>query len=746
MKTSMKGLKMSYKKAIFLVVLTLLIVMFSFDNGYAVVTYLDTDTIKVVDAYGEPGDTNVIVNFYFANTVHIAGWSIRVVFDTSLIRPTHDNLGKLNAELVGRGTIFSSEMNGGSEPKPGIVTFFGANDPIAPFVTMPPGSGNILQIEFKINSYVTTSTDAFIHLESVPFPESWNNFSSTVGDTIYIPILEDGYIHISGGPGPGNDAPVFGPLASQYEMTEGDSLGFLVSASDPDGDSLSLYAESSLPANASFPSTEGDSAVSQWFVFKPNYTQGPAVFEVTFAAEDTVGAITRRTVTITLNDFQVSGDLLSVSTDQGGIPGAAGRMVDVGLNSENDIYGVQFDLSWDPNIIQIDSFVKTTRTANFSLRTNLSYIGSDSGTVRVLLFGLENQIIPAGTGPILSFSVSVDSASECGVDVPLTLSEAKEAVTIGGASQPMPTSDGLFYVDCFGDVNSDGSIDVADVVDLVAYILGTLSFDARKLEAADVNHDSTVDVGDLVGTYNIILGLPIEGAPLGGFTAPLASVELDLEDLSKGLGGEARVWADLSVPVAGAQFEIEYDPDQFSFSAPVLTERSDGFIIQYRDDKNGKLKAIIYSPAGDAIQTGKGDILRLPVEVKSGVSEELEIDLTDVVMANSGAVVIPVSGYSTLPKMFSLSQNYPNPFNPQTTIQYEIGGDDGSMPVRATLKIYNILGQRVKTLLDEDVPPGIYRVVWDGRDENGERVASGGYLYRFTTDEYSETKKMVMMK
>jgi hypothetical protein len=143
---------------------------------------------------------------------------------------------------------------------------------------------------------------------------------------------------------------------------------------------------------------------------------------------------------------------------------------------------------------------------------------------------------------------------------------------------------------------------------------------------------------------------------------------------------------------------------------------------------------------------GKGDILRLPVEVKSSVSEELEIDLTDVVMANPGAVVIPVSGYSTLPKIFSLSQNYPNPFNPQTTIQYEIGGDDGSMSVHASLKIYNILGQRVKTLVDEDVPPGTYRIVWDGRDENGERVASGVYLYRFTTDEYRKTKKMVMMK
>jgi len=743
MKTLMKGYKMKCNKAVLLAFLVFLIIVFSFDHGHAQAVYLDTDTLRIIDANGEPGDTNVVLYFYCVNTVHVPGWSIRVIFDTSLVRPTHDNVGNLRADLLGRATIFEVEMWGGSEPQPGIVTFFGSNDPFPPFVSMSPGSDNILQIEFKINPYATTGTDALIQFESVPYPESWNNFSSTGGDTTYIPILEPGYIHIGGGPGPGNNAPVFGALASQYEVTEGDSLGFLVSASDPDGDSLSLYAESSLPANASFPSTEGDGSVSQWFVFKPDFTQGPDVFDVTFAARDTAGAVTRRTVTITLHDFQVSGDLLTVSTNQGGVPGAKDRFVDVELNSENDIYGVQFDLSWDPNIIQIDSFVRTVRTSSFSLRTNL---GDSAGVVTVLLFGLENQVITAATGPILSFSVSVDSLSECGVDVPLVLSEAREAIVIGGASQPLATTDGLFYVDCFGDVNSDTYVDVADVVDLVAYILGTISFDARELEAADVNQDSTVDVGDLVGMINVILGLPVEGPPVGGFAAPLATIELDCENLKKGFSGDAHIWADLLVPVAGAQFEINYDPEQLSFSTPVLTERSDGFIIEYQDDKKGNLKAVMYSLVGDAIQTGKGNILSLPVEVKSSLSDELEVDLSDVVLANPGAVVIPVSGYSTLPKRFGLSQNYPNPFNPQTTIQYEIGGDDAQAQVHATLKIYNILGQKVRTLVDEDKSPGAYRIVWDGRDENGERVASGVYLYRFTADEYSETKKMVMMK
>lgn len=733
---------MRAKIAIFWVLVTFFLVMLSFDYGNAQAVYLDTDTLRVVDLYGSPGN-DVILSIDAFTTIYAGAFTIRLTFDTNLVvAKTQPDTNLLVANLVGRATVFSSEMFGGSVPQPWFLTFFASNDFFTPFVTMDPGSGTILQIEFKIMPDIPNDTSALIQFESIPYPESWNNFSSTGGDTSYIPILENGYIHIQTGVSP-NNPPVFGALASQFEVTEGDSLGFLVSASDPDGDSLSLYVETSLPPNASFPPKEGEGSVSQWFVFKPDFTQGPDVFNVTFAAQDTPGAVTRKTVTITVHDFEVSGDILVVSKYQGGVPGAKERLVSIELNNSNEVYGVQFDLEWNANIMQIDSFIKTDRTSTFSLRTNL---GDSSGIVTVLLFGLENQKIIVGTRPILYFSASVDSLSECGLDVPLVLSDAKEAIYLGGPSQPMVTSDGLFYVDCFGDVNSDRDIDIADVVDLVAYILGNIDFDQRQWEAADVNHDSTVDVGDLVGVINIILGRPIEGAPLGGFIAPLASVELDLEDLKEGYDGDARIWADLLVPVAGAQFEIEYDPDQLSFSTPILTERTDGFVVQYKDDKNGKLKVVMYSLTGEAIQPGKGNILSLPAQTNSNLSEELKIDLTNVVLANPGAVVIPVSGYSNLPKRFSLSQNYPNPFNPQTTIQYEIGGDDPGMQVHATLKIYNILGQQVRTLVDEDKSPGIYKVVWDGRDGSGDRVSSGVYLYRLTMGEYSETKKMVLMK
>ncbi|MEE8417499.1 MAG: C25 family cysteine peptidase, partial [candidate division Zixibacteria bacterium] len=94
-----------------------------------------------------------------------------------------------------------------------------------------------------------------------------------------------------------------------------------------------------------------------------------------------------------------------------------------------------------------------------------------------------------------------------------------------------------------------------------------------------------------------------------------------------------------------------------------------------------------------------------------------------------------------VPENFFISQNYPNPFNPVTTISY---GLPGGADVR--IEIYNILGQNVRTLVDERQAAGYRSIIWDGNDDSGNQVSTGVYFYRIEADDYHASKKMLLIK
>jgi hypothetical protein len=106
---------------------------------------------------------------------------------------------------------------------------------------------------------------------------------------------------------------------------------------------------------------------------------------------------------------------------------------------------------------------------------------------------------------------------------------------------------------------------------------------------------------------------------------------------------------------------------------------------------------------------------------------------------------LDASAGANLPEDFALAQNVPNPFNPETTIEYAIPAKV-SGKVRVTLRIYNLLGQPVRTLVDEEKSPGRYHVVWDGKNEAGVRVSSGVYFYTIAAGSFKATKKMAMLR
>jgi len=131
------------------------------------------------------------------------------------------------------------------------------------------------------------------------------------------------------------------------------------------------------------------------------------------------------------------------------------------------------------------------------------------------------------------------------------------------------------------------------------------------------------------------------------------------------------------------------------------------------------------------------------------IKESQSVPLLHKILAEFGFIPTEVRDEDiSLPENYSLDANYPNPFNPATTIPFQAGSRKlgAGSPSHATLKIYNILGQLVRTLVDEEKAPGSYKIIWDGKDNSGKEVGSGIYFYQLRTEEYTATKKMVLLR
>jgi len=100
-----------------------------------------------------------------------------------------------------------------------------------------------------------------------------------------------------------------------------------------------------------------------------------------------------------------------------------------------------------------------------------------------------------------------------------------------------------------------------------------------------------------------------------------------------------------------------------------------------------------------------------------------------------------VAGDETVPRTFALRQNAPNPFNPVTVISYQLPRE-----VRVRIEVFDIAGKLVATLVDEDQTPGVKSVTWDGTNADGEKVASGVYMYRMSAGDHTSRKMMVLLK
>ena len=94
-----------------------------------------------------------------------------------------------------------------------------------------------------------------------------------------------------------------------------------------------------------------------------------------------------------------------------------------------------------------------------------------------------------------------------------------------------------------------------------------------------------------------------------------------------------------------------------------------------------------------------------------------------------------------IPDEFIVHQNFPNPFNPETEIRFALTRD-----THVVISIYNMLGQQIGTLIDTQYAAGFHSVRWDGKDGNGSPVSSGVYLYQIQAGEFSQVRKMSLVR
>ncbi len=135
-------------------------------------------------------------------------------------------------------------------------------------------------------------------------------------------------------------------------------------------------------------------------------------------------------------------------------------------------------------------------------------------------------------------------------------------------------------------------------------------------------------------------------------------------------------------------------------------------------------------------------------ETKNAVNTDNQNRLVYCGTDGGGILVAELSTINTVddetkysPREYFLSDNYPNPFNPEKNIRVEI-----NKLAFTSLRIYNLKGQLVKTLVSEELPPGHYGYKWNGTNETGKKVSSGLYIYRLISGKTSIAKKMILIK
>ncbi|HSW54523.1 MAG TPA: choice-of-anchor D domain-containing protein, partial [Ignavibacteriaceae bacterium] len=325
--------------------------------------------------------------------------------------------------------------------------------------------------------------------------------------------------------------------------------------------------------------------------------------------------------------------------------------------------------------------------------------------------------------------------------LPINITPSRDLLTILGRNR----------ITWRGDVNSDGCIDILDLIMIVDHIVSIDSLSTTELFRADIapwlpgrplpEPDGIVNVQELSLIQNIILtGMFPDGTPVGPCTFEMIPKLNDDEEAivtfyinRDGISA----YLDSKVGIRAAQIEFDNISNETG-SIVISTDLGQGYY--YYVNTSEILRTLLYDPLGRKhLEPGEHLMADIPFALKNPEKVTIEnIILVDVNRQKLTKIQVEiVLGSSTAPVDYMLYQNYPNPFNPITVIEFSLPEDVSN----AKLSIYNALGEKVAELVNTALSAGRYQYQW-----NASNVATGMYIYELRTDKFVSVKKMVLVK
>ena len=292
-----------------------------------------------------------------------------------------------------------------------------------------------------------------------------------------------------------------------------------------------------------------------------------------------------------------------------------------------------------------------------------------------------------------------------------------------------------------GDADFDSDTDINDVLAVVDFILEEDFPTEDEFRNVDVNMDEEINIADVIMMVDIIYG---GNARTMAFDMnEIAYVDLIQDYQNSKLG----ISIEYGGPVRGIELELEFDPEMVNILSTGLSKIQDEVMVTSKRIEDGKLKVVVANLNSGVIEGDDNSYLNIPLQFNGNDYQVSTVSLKDIKIAGADGNIIrslsrtESSDIKAIPVNFALQQNFPNPFNPSTEIRFDLPEND-----HVTLAVYNMMGQKIKTLASRNMTPGYHSIIWNGTNDSGAKVATGMYFYSINTKNFQSIKKMLFLK